>query len=146
MNRSYILLACALVLAALVCGWWLLDRGQNAAIERGAPEAAAVSAGDQTPGKSVRLSRVDLPEQGYVVVHADVNNAPGPVLGQSELLYPGEYADLTIPLSRQAQAGETLYILLYAHEGSGAFDPARDAPIQNGIGDPVFAQLQVAAQ
>jgi len=68
---------------------------------------------------------------GWIVIHADNNGAPGPVIGHSDLLTDGVNSDIVIEIDAAA-ATDTLYAMLHTDAGeAGTYEfPGPDAPVQ----------------
>ena len=77
----------------------------------------------------VTIAEVVVPEEGWVVIHADDAGSFGPIIGQAHL-EPGVTTDLAIDIDVGA-ATETLYAML--HTDGGVFDvfefPGTDMPV-----------------
>ncbi len=106
-----------------------------------APEDADVPAGitpavtvaDQAiVGGMVTIAQVVSSGPGWLVVHADNEGSPGPVLGYSPVV-EGENADVAVMIDT-AQATETLYAMLHNDAGTvGTFEfPGPDGPVLAG--------------
>lgn len=108
--------------------------------------ANAIYVAEQTPGPSIVVSIVRLEKPGYVVIHEDAAGAPGTILGASSLLPAGEAEDLpAIELSRSTRDGETVYAMLHADDGDGAFDATRDMPVLDTVsGAPMMMIVTVS--
>ncbi|MEZ4728474.1 MAG: spondin domain-containing protein [Caldilineaceae bacterium] len=67
---------------------------------------------------------------GWVVIHADDNGAPGPVIGHSEQLTDGVNSELVIDIDTGA-ATDTLYAMLHTDAGeAGVYEfPGPDSPV-----------------
>jgi hypothetical protein len=66
---------------------------------------------------------------GWIVIHADQNGAPGPVIGHSAVVN-GENTDVTVEIDVNS-ATETLYAMLHTDAGTaGTYEfPGADGPV-----------------
>jgi hypothetical protein len=67
---------------------------------------------------------------GWIVIHADDDGAPGPVVGHAAVS-DGENTDVTVDIDTEA-ATETLYAMLHTDAGTaGTYEfPGDDVPVQ----------------
>lgn len=85
-----------------------------------------VSDQEMTDGE-VTIDAAVLDEPGYVVIHADADGSPGPVIGNSDL-FSGEQEDVTIDVDAEA-ATPTVYAMLHYDDGDGEYEfPGDDGP------------------
>ncbi len=71
---------------------------------------ASIAAIDQSgDGSTVTVSSVTLPTGGFVVIHADNEGSPGPILGWSDLLPAGESSDVVVTLNTAISAETTVF-------------------------------------
>lgn len=86
------------------------------------PDAPGVTVNDQAiENDTVTIERVVAAEPGWLVVHAEANGRPGPILGQTAVA-PGENTDVAVQVST-AGATETLYAMLHSDRGEmGRFE------------------------
>ena len=90
----------------------------------------AIYAAEQSPSNIVSVAIVRFAKPGFVAVHEDLNEAPGGILGTSNLIAPDEIREsLPITLSRSTLDGETIYVMLYFDNGDGGFDVIKDRPV-----------------
>src|SRR5205085_1854517 len=77
----------------------------------------------------VVIARAVINGPGWIVIHADANGAPGPVIGHAALL-SGINADVAVPVDA-AQVTDVLYAMLYVDKGTeGTYEfPGVDAPL-----------------
>lgn len=88
------------------------DDADQAEEEPAAPVTgpAAIAADDQTgDGTAVTVASVTLPTAGFVVIHADSEGAPGPILGWSDLLPAGDSTDVVVTLNTVIDADATVF-------------------------------------
>ncbi|MEZ4733947.1 MAG: cupredoxin domain-containing protein [Caldilineaceae bacterium] len=95
---------------------------------------------------AVTVARVDSEGPGWIVIHADRNGAPGPVIGHSAV-EDGPNIEVSVPITA-AEATETLYAMLHTDAGEeGVYEfPGADMPvIENGaVVAPAFMLLDAA--
>lgn len=100
---------------------------------------------EQRPGTIVTGSIIYLAAPGYLVIHEDLNGAPGAILGASALLSAGESTDVKVTLSRAAKDGETLHAMLHFEKGSNTtFSAAEDTPVPSRLGGPISGWFEVS--
>jgi plastocyanin len=99
----------------------------------GPAKAAAmpsVSVADQPiEDDAVTVAKVVSNGPGWIVIHADKNGAPGPVLGYAPVK-DGENADVAVKLAAEGRT-ETLYAMLHTDAGKvGTYEfPGADGPV-----------------
>lgn len=78
---------------------------------------------------------VVAPEAAFVTVHEAVGEAPGPVLGVSEILAPSpEPRVIQLDLGETSWPPTKLIALLFSDDGDGVFEAGIDLPIAtNGV-------------
>ncbi|WP_135534449.1 DUF7282 domain-containing protein [Halostella pelagica] len=95
---------------------------------------------------SVTVPRVQLADDGYLVVRANEEGEPGEVIGR-ERLEGGTHENTTVPVDREMLTGNDstvyLWVSVYNDDGDGAFDAERDDPV-TVAGSPV--QSRIVAQ
>ena len=102
-------------------------------------EENAVVATEQRPGETVKIAQVFLAAPGYVVIHEDLNDDAGAIIGSSALLEAGENNDVTITLSRASKDGVTLWAMLHSEKnGNAVFDATVDTPVVSRGGGPIM--------
>lgn len=96
------------------------------------PAAAGGQTGTTTPpnvepvrenDRSVNVFDATLPATGYLAVYSSAEGRIGQELGHTNLLNAGSYQRYKIALSRPAQAGEVLYVLVQTDDGDQQFEP-----------------------
>ncbi|MCX6044503.1 MAG: fasciclin domain-containing protein [Chloroflexi bacterium] len=77
----------------------------------------------------VVVARAVINGPGWIVIHADANGAPGPVIGHAALT-AGINADVAVPVDA-ARVTDVLYAMLHVDEGAvGTYEfPGADAPL-----------------
>ena len=102
--------------------------------------ALVVQSQPKRAGDSVRINSVTLAEPGYVVVHADANGRPGPVIGRTELMDAGTHANLNVEIDA-SRAGDRVHPMLHVDDGDGVYEfPGADGPV-TVAGSPVVAAV-----
>lgn len=78
---------------------------------------------------TVTVSRAVINEPGWIVIHADENDAPGPVIGFSPLI-AGINADVLVEVDLDGVT-DTLYAMLHVDQGEvGTYEfPGTDGPV-----------------
>jgi len=98
------------------------------------PDAPAVEVADQPiTDSTVTVARAVVAEPSWIVIHADAEGRPGPILGQT-LLTPGENRDVVVTID-VAGATPTLYAMLHSDRGElGMFEfpGGADVPVTLG--------------
>ena len=107
----------------------------------------ALYVAEQPPSNTVSVAIVRLEKPGFAVVHEDVNEAPGGILGVSNLITSGETKDsLPITLSRSTLDGETIYVMLHFDNGDGVFDATKDKPVVDPIANEPMMMIVVISK
>jgi hypothetical protein len=109
----------------------LLPVQQLFAQDGGAP---SVTASDQTSdGSTVTVDSVTATVDGWMVIHADADGAPGPVLGQTAVM-AGVTDNVVVALEPALEADSSLWAMLHVDEGTvGVYEfPGADVPVKNG--------------
>ncbi len=106
----------------------------------------AIYIAEQAPSETVSVAIVRFEKPGFVVIHEDVNTAPGKILGVSGLLMAGETKDFFgIFLSRSTVDEEIIYAMLHFDDGDGIFDAIKDQPVYDSIaGEPVMMIIVIS--
>jgi len=105
---------------------------------------AAVTASDQAAADgTVTVDRVSAAEPGWIVIHIDVNGAPGPVIGFAPVAV-GNHQNVAVEIDL-AQATPTLYAMLHVDAGvAGEYNfPGDDVPIIGAAGNVTLAPFQL---
>lgn len=99
----------------------------------------AVTVEDQTlgEGNTVTVASVTADVDGWIVIHAQADGAPGPVIGNAAVT-AGENSNVSVEID-SAQATETLYAMLHVDEGeAGVYEfPGPDGPAMDADGNVV---------
>lgn len=104
------------------------------------PIEPAVTASDQAPAEgAVVIDKVAAADPGWIVIHADADGAPGPVIGQAPVIV-GSNLEVAVEIDLD-QATPTLYAMLHLDAGTaGAYEfPGDDAPVFDADGNVVLA-------
>jgi hypothetical protein len=89
------------------------------------------------PANEVVIDQVLYSADGWIVIHEDNGNAPGPVIGKSAIS-AGVNTSVTVTLDRNVISGEKLYAMLHSDDGDGMYEfPGPDAPVMDANGDVV---------
>lgn len=103
---------------------------------------ASIVASDQSgDGATVTVDAVELPTEGFVVIHAEADGAPGPILGWSDLLPAGESADVVVTLNESIGASANVFPMAHVDaNGNGEYefmppDITIDVPALTADGD-----------
>jgi predicted lipoprotein with Yx(FWY)xxD motif len=85
---------------------------------------ASIAVLDQVgDGTSVTIDSVTLPTDGFIVVHADADGSPGPILGWSDLLPAGESIDVTVDLNEPITATAVVHPMGHVDaNGNGEYE------------------------
>ena len=109
---------------------------------------ASISADDQSgDGTSVTVASVTLPADGFVVIHADNDGAPGAVIGNSALLSAGDSTDVVITLDAALDADATVFPMAHVDanaNGEYEFAPpdvTTDVPATTADGAVAFVAI-----
>jgi predicted lipoprotein with Yx(FWY)xxD motif len=113
------------------------------------PDAPSVTVSDQAlEGDGVTIDRVVAAEPGWLVVHADNEGRPGPVVGHSSVA-PGENDNVRVQIDTD-MATPTLYAMLHMDRGTvGTYEfPGDDGPVAVGgqVVTPPFAVAGLAQE
>jgi predicted lipoprotein with Yx(FWY)xxD motif len=134
--------------------WFIVHPTDDAAA--GVPAAAAPAAAEVTPsvkvadqpiaGDAVTIAEVSSKGPGWIVVHADKNGAPGPVLGYTAVK-DGANKDVVVKLAAEGRT-ETLYAMLHVDVGTvGTYEfPGADIPatVNGAVVTPAFKATAAA--
>jgi predicted lipoprotein with Yx(FWY)xxD motif len=103
---------------------------------------ATITASDQRgDGATVTVDSVDLPTDGFVVIHADADGGPGEILGWSDLLPAGESTAVVVTLDTPVTESATLFPMAHVDaNGNGEYefmppDVTIDVPALTSDGD-----------
>ena len=104
------------------------EEAASAEEEMATPSVAA--ADQESDGTSVTVAAVTAAQVGWIVIHADDNGAPGPVLGETAVS-AGESTDVVVPLAELLSGDSALWAMLHIDEGeTGVYEfPGPDGPV-----------------
>lgn len=91
----------------------------------------SVTVGDQTSdGTTITVTQVTAAEPGWLVIHANVEGKPGPVLGQVSVP-AGTTANVVVTLSTPLRETEPVWAMLHVDAGAvGTYEfPGADSPV-----------------
>lgn len=99
----------------------------------------------QSASEAVAVRRAALPDDGFVVLHADDDGEPGRPVGH-RALGAGVHDDVSVPLNESFYDDQAvrfdLWAVVHADDGDGTFEPGTDAPVRVG-GEPVRSLVSV---
>ena len=105
-------------------------------------ESASFSVDNQPAGVMVEVGVVDFPtEEGWVVVHEDLNGGLGNALGASRFSVSEGLTASQVRLLRGTEAGNTYHVVLYSENGDKVFDLATDRPLALNDNDMMMASF-----
>lgn len=105
-------------------------------------ETASITVIDQgSSGNNVAVLQAVLTQAGWLVIYSDENDAPGQVLGQTNLPW-GTTANIIVTLEEPISGETKLWAMLHADEGEvGVFEfPGSDVPL-TADGEAVMASF-----
>lgn len=71
--------------------------------------AEVVFEDQESDGNSIVVASVSLPSPGFIAVHGNADGAPGPVIGNSELLPAGVSTDVVVELDSPLAASDLVF-------------------------------------
>jgi predicted lipoprotein with Yx(FWY)xxD motif len=111
--------------------WFIVHPTDAAAgAQMAAEEAPYVKVADQAiANDSVTIAEVSSKGPGWIVIHADKNGAPGPVLGYAAVK-DGENMNVAVKLAAEGRT-DTLFAMLHTDAGTvGTYEfPGADGPV-----------------
>lgn len=128
MKRLLTLLA-VLVLAAGCGGDTTTTTAADTTTTTAATAAPATSPSDivaedqSSDGTTVTVASVTLPSPGFIAVHGNADGAPGPVIGNSELLPAGTSTDVVVTLALPLTATDLVFPMVHIDmNGNGVYE------------------------
>lgn len=115
------------------------------------PGTPAVAVADQaSDGTSVTVDSVVAVQPGWMVIHSDDGDKPGPVLGQTQVISGVNYA-VTVSLDPPLAGDSKLWAMLHVDEGeAGVYEfPGADGPViisDTVVMTPLMAEVTAAAE
>lgn len=92
--------------------------------------AGTFSIANQAAGMKVSLENVDYPsEEGWIVVHDDIDGEPGRALGAARYHTGVGLMPKEVDLLRATEKGKTYLVIFYAQNGDKEFDLKIDTPM-----------------
>lgn len=86
------------------------------------PSSIAFDA-QESDGTTITVASVELPADGFIAVHGDGGGAPGPVIGNSDLLPAGTSTDVVVTLDQPLTADTTLFPMVHIDtDGNGLYE------------------------
>ncbi|MFA6536007.1 MAG: hypothetical protein WC250_03635 [Candidatus Paceibacterota bacterium] len=104
----------------------------------------SIVVGDQVAGISASIDSVKVEKTSWVAIHEDNNGAPGNILG-AQLFEAGEHSG-SVELLRGMLPAKTYYAMIHTEDGDRAFDPKKDLPLIDDVGQPVWAIFNTLAE
>jgi len=98
----------------------------------------------QAAGSNVVVTNVEMPEDGWLVVHEVSDGHVGNALGAARR-DKGSYDSVNIELLRGTTPGSEYMVVLYADNGNKVFELKTDLPVVNTNGDPVMHAFTTSA-
>ena len=108
-------------------------------VETATPDAS-VAVVTQPSGELVRITRVQLPDAGWVVVHETQQGFVGNALGAARR-DAGVHEGFSVPLLRATTPGTQYWIVLYRDNGDREFSLRDDFPFRDTAGNPITASF-----
>lgn len=98
--------------------------------------AEVVFEAQDSDGNSVVVGSVTLPAPGFIAVHSNADGAPGPVIGNSDLLPEGTSTDVIVQLDTPLESTDMLFPMAHIDmDGNGVYE---FAPPDNAIDIPAL--------
>ena len=105
---------------------------------------AAIVTDQESTGDQILIDVATLPSAGFVEVLTDDGGRPGSRLGVSELLQPGRYPNLSVPLDETLAADATLWVRVWVdYDEDGELSAGDLVALTDVDGDPVEASFAV---
>lgn len=95
----------------------------------------------QPAGGEVVVARVNIPVDGWIVVHEVIDGVVGKALGAARR-DTGTYNDVVVELQRVTEAGGAYQVALYNDNGNREFEIAVDAPLTDEQGAFLMGAFQ----
>ncbi len=121
MGRKLFATAIALSFVAAACGTGDSDDAtdtpvtteeamEESAAETGPNAPSRIAADNQSgDGTTITVASINLPTDGFVVIHADNGGSPGPILGWSDRLPAGDSSDVVVTLNTPLDADTKVF-------------------------------------
>ncbi len=97
------------------------------------------------PGKVIVIKKVKLEKPGFVVAYRGVKAMPIDVMGYTRKLSGGETDNAEIPLRRNVEVGQIIYLGLRVDDGDGYFEITGkyDKHVTRADGTPILEKVTV---
>ncbi len=103
--------------------------------EMTAPEMAMVTVADQVATDSITVASVDMPVDGFVVIHATDEN--GDIVAPDSIghlyLEAGSHTDVVVPLEFPVASGDTVIAMLHGDSGELGVYEFRTGATENDL-------------
>lgn len=123
-NKKYLIWVGAVVLVGIAAALFLRS---------GTPTPQGILPGDQNSlairdqdpdAVAVLVDSASVREPAFIIIHEDLNGAPGPITGVSALLQPGTHTNVTVIM--RLKPGAMYHGMFHADDGNGLFDANMD--------------------
>lgn len=108
-------------------------------------EGSLEVADQTTEGTTIVVDQAGVDQgRGWVAIHRDVNDAPGPVIGSAQL-FASDQTDVEVTLDEPVEDDQRLWAMLYIDaDPIGDFNvPGHDEPLTDERGDVVQRAFEV---
>lgn len=143
-NNKKVWWAVGIIIIAAI-GTWMFMRSQSVTPVTEVPTVSSITVSDQDANTiGVTIDSVTLNVSGFIGIYEDSESIPGVgrIVGYSKLLAGGTHNGESIIMT--TFPGRYYLVFLYADDGNGIFEAAKDLPIKNAASDqPVMARFQV---
>ncbi|MFA6072169.1 MAG: hypothetical protein WC810_26690 [Janthinobacterium sp.] len=108
----------------------------------------AINVDDHQAGSKIAsVSFAILEKPGFVVIHKEVNNQPGTVIGNSVMLPQGKSNNITIILTESLTTNSNYYAMLHVDQGDGVYTKVdEDLPAKDALGNVVMMKFTASAE
>ncbi len=151
MNKTIAALAVLIIVAGGVYWYMTRPEGANEPVQTDTSsgmraEENMIVIQEQRPGNTVTASQVHFAEPGFIVIHEDVDGAPGTIIGSSSLLPAGESSQIKITLTKSVADGAKLHAMLHSDtDNSGTFSASSDREVQSRLGGAIDGWFDVSS-
>lgn len=101
-------------------------------------ETSLIQVKDQAASGVVRVETTTLPQNGWLVVHEEIDGKIANALGALRK-DAGSYSAAEIPLLRSTAPGRQYWIVMYTDNGDREFSLVSDTPARTADGSPVLS-------
>jgi len=126
-HQRLVVLVAAISLVAAACGSDD-DSSSDTTVAESSEEVAttpsSISADEQSSdGSMIVIASINLPSPGFIAVHGDADGAPGPVIGNSEVLPAGQSTDVVVTLDSPLSATGMVFPMVHIDiDGDAVYD------------------------